>query len=142
MVKRKKWCGMRIIFALLLILFVSMIVWSAGVVFWSRHSGRGLRIAYVGIMFSVVVVASVMTFCYSYYTNANTRVCGFPVPIVVFQRSDPTSQWEDFVGPMTTWGYPVNLVLYTSFPSLIFLWLVHRRRKRNQYPRLSADSDL
>jgi hypothetical protein len=83
---------------------------------------------------TALVVASVaygMTFHYSYYPDPNTRICGWPVPIVVFQRDTPNAQWLDYVGPTVILGPPINLVLWlgTWFFLLWVLNIVLTRRR-------------
>ena len=73
------------------------------------------------------------TFNYTYYTNSNTRVHGWPIPTVVFQRDDAESPWLDFVGLTTVLAYPMNLILFLVVPSLTLLaWSRFKRSSDNQ----------
>ena len=80
-----------------------------------------MRFAYLALLFGAAIAAAWTTFQYDYFPNENTRICGWPVPMVVFQRENAGAHWDDFVGPMTVLGYPVNLAIFMLTPSLIFL---------------------
>jgi len=67
---------------------------------------------------------------FSYFHNPNTQVFGWPIPRVVFQRDTPTGPWLDYIGPTIVLAYPMNFVLFMFFPSVVFLVLALRRRKR------------
>lgn len=82
----------------------------------------------------MVLLSYLMTFHFVYMTNENTRVHGWPVPVVIFQRATPEGPWLDYVGATTMLGFPVNLVLLTG-AWFLFLWLVSLmlyRRQREQ----------
>jgi hypothetical protein len=74
-------------------------------------------------------VATIVTTGYfSYYSNPNTHVFGWPIPRVIFQRDTPDSPWLDYVGPTVALAYPMNFILYMFIPSVIFVLLSRRRR--------------
>jgi len=80
----------------------------------------------------VSVLAYALTFHYVYSPRENTRIHGWPVPYIIFQRSTPDGPWLDFVGPTTILGFPINLVLLLG-TWFFLLWIlnavVFRRRK-------------
>ena len=96
---------------------------------------RPFRLSYwvLGIIASVAAYGT--TFQYVYYANSNTRVEGWPVPIVVFQRQDADSPWADFVGPTTVLGYPINVALFMALPCIVLLGakLLRSRRKLSRH---------
>jgi hypothetical protein len=63
------------------------------------------------------------TFQYEFFLNENTRVQGWPVPIIIFQRDNADAPWLDFV------GYPLNFCIFMLIPSVVFLALVYRHRR-------------
>ena len=71
-----------------------------------------------------------MTFHFAYSADLNTRIHGFPIPVVVFQRPDAASEWADFVGPTVILGLPMNLVVYLFPISLAFLVVAGLKRWR------------
>jgi hypothetical protein len=95
-------------------------------------TSRFYRWMTLGAALVVATVACGMTFCYSCYPNPNTRICGWPVPIVVFQRDTPDGQWLDYVGPTVILVFPINLILWlgTWFFLLWVLNFVLTRRKK------------
>jgi hypothetical protein len=80
---------------------------------------------------TVGAVACVFTFYYTYCPNSNTRICGWPVPVVIFHRDAPGGQWLDYVGPTTVLAMPINLVLWLG-TWFLFLWILNKAliRKR------------
>ena len=80
---------------------------------------------------AMVLLSYVMTFHFVYTTNPNTRVHGWPVAVVIFQRDTPEGPWLDYVGAITWLGFPINLVLLTGVWFLL-LWLVNLLLYRRQ----------
>jgi hypothetical protein len=73
-----------------------------------------------------------MTFRYSYYSDPNTRIFGWPVPTVIFQRDPPDGPWLDYVGLGTVLAFPINLILWLGtwfFLLWVFNVILTRRRK-------------
>ena len=116
--------------ALLFLAFIAVVVvdaWAFYAVLFGESSGIRLRFAYL-ITFGICLVVGYWTsFRYEYFKNENTRFCGWPVPIVVFQRENPDAHWDDFVGPTTGLGYPMNVAIFMALPSVIFLRIVFWR---------------
>lgn len=83
---------------------------------------------------ALVIIAYMRTFHYEYYVNPDTRVHGWPVPVVVFQRRDATSPWLDFVGPTLILAYPMNLAFYSIGPVVALVAVRWIRRKRRHRP--------
>jgi len=114
--------------ALLLLAFLAIAavdVWaSIAVMFKPGWLGASFWIAAV----LALVAAIGMTGFFSYYSNPNTHVFGWPIPRLIFQRDTPTSPWLDFIGPTIVLAYPMNFILYMFIPSVVFI-LVSRRRK-------------
>lgn len=83
-----------------------------------------IRNIYLGFNILAGVVTFYTTFFYSFFRNSNTEIYGWPVPIVIFQRTDKDSPWLDFVGP-GLFSYPMNFILFSILPSLMFLIWIH-----------------
>ncbi|EMI52555.1 membrane protein [Rhodopirellula sallentina SM41] len=98
-----------------------------GLVAWAVHvaiTGRiptWSRLLYFAALTGSVIAAYFTTFHYTYLANANTRIHGWPVPTVVFQRDGLGKPWLDFVGPTVILAYPMNLVLFAFVPALMVL---------------------
>jgi hypothetical protein len=92
---------------------------------------RWLRIVDFVVSMGAAVAAYITTFQYEYFANANTRVCGWPVPYIVFQRDNADAPWLDFIGWTLAAAYPLNLLFYLFLPSVVMLvmhyWLRRRR---------------
>lgn len=87
-----------------------------------------LRIAYVAVLLVIAVVAARTTFWYEYFPDENTRIRGWPVPLVVFQRRSAEAPWLDYVGPTTLLGYPLNLAIFMVVPSALFMYWSNREK--------------
>jgi hypothetical protein len=115
----------------LIILFLAMVVidiWAAIRVMFRPGLAGWLGVSYwVGVILALVATVW-MTGFFSYYTNPNTHVFGWPIPRVIFQRDTPDSPWLDFIGPTIILAYPINLVVFLFVPSLICI-LLSRRQK-------------
>jgi hypothetical protein len=115
---------------------LAVVLWSATAVVINNTGGTAVRWAYIGVAIPVTIASYWMTFSYAYSPNENTRVCGWPIPIVVFQRDNADARWLDFVGPTVILGLPMNLVFFMFVPALAFLCIAHvrRGRKKKQLP--------
>ena len=74
----------------------------------SRRVGRG----YLFLTSLLFCTSTYFTCGFRYYSNANTRVHGWPVPGVIFQREDESAEWLDFINPFWPVTYLVNLTLF------------------------------
>ena len=114
--------------ALLLILCMLLVVVCAVVV--ACHSKRGRK----GVLVCVVVLAAASwfsTYHYSPFPNSNTKVIGWPVPVVVLQRANPDAPWLDFIGLTVILALPLNFLLFATPPALgVLLWAWRVRRKK------------
>jgi len=114
-----------------------MFLAACGLVAWATFAAVTGRIPIWACMLYLValtgsaIAAYDTTFHYTYLANANTRIHGWPVPTVVFQRDGPNEPWLDFVGPTVVLAYPMNVVLYAFIPALV-VWAVFRFCKRSQ----------
>ncbi len=133
---------------LLLSIFLAIVavdIWAVILVVVGRSVRRWFGFSYCVILLLAFIAAFLMTSLFSYYTNQNTHVFGWPVPRVVFQRDTPTSPWLDYIGPTIVLAYPMNFILYMFIPSVgviisILLW---RRRDRRQRPdRYRSQTDF
>src|SRR6266581_6844555 len=107
-------------------------LWAASAIFLGPRPKKWRWSSY-GLLALVALIASVlMTSHFSYYSNPNTHVFGWPIPLVIFQRDTPTSQWLDYVGPTVVLAYPLNFLLYMFFPSLAYLIVVWIRKRRKR----------
>jgi len=88
----------------------------------------------------VIGISYIYTFYYIYYPDTNTRVHGWPIPVVIFQRSAPGERWLDFVGWTTVFGFPLNLILFVG-TWLFILWILNiviiKMKKNNRQPEQS-----
>lgn len=117
--------------AVLLILFLAIVavdVWGAVAVMFRPGLGGWLGASYWLIVILALAAAIAMTGFFSYYSNPNTHIFGWPIPRVIFQRDTPDSPWLDYVGPTIVLAYPMNFVLFLFVPSVVFI-LLSRRRK-------------
>jgi len=110
---------------------VAIDVWAGIVVVFKCRNKVRLQSSYYATVFLTFLAAMLATLFISYYDNPNTRVFGWPIPRVVFQRETPTSPWLDYIGPTIVLAYPMNFVLYLLIPSVVFLILAHRCGRRS-----------
>lgn len=105
--------------------------------------GRNVRAwlsrSYLIVMALALVVAFLMTFFFSYYSNPNTHIFGWPIPRVIFQRDTPTSPWLDYVGPTILLAYPMNFILYMFIPSVLAIIFILAWRRRNRRHEILND---
>ena len=113
---------------LLFFALLAIVAWAAYVVVIACFMGRTVRGIYLLLVVATVVLAYRMTFHFAYSLDSNTRVHGFPIPVVIFQRIDSNSDWADFVGPTLIFGFPMNLIAYLFPLSLVFLVIAGLRR--------------
>jgi hypothetical protein len=122
------------LFALTFVAAFAVIVWSAVFVFRGL-AGTTARQIYIAVAIGIGATAYWSTFHYVYFWNANTRMHGWPVPYIIFQRDEADTRWDDFVGPTTVLALPMNFILFMFVPSLAFLGIAllklhHKRRTR------------
>ena len=94
-------------------------------------------IAAFGGAMAAAAAAYVTTFHYSYFPNENTRINGWSVLLIIFQRDSPEDQWLDFVGPTVFFALPMNFILYAFLPSLALL--IFARVVRSRAPNSRAE---
>lgn len=104
-------------------------LWAGCQMVFGRVASSQLRIAYVAVLLLTAGVAARTTFWYEYFPDENTRICGWPVPIVIFQRVSAEAPWLDYVGPTTLLGYPMNLAIFMFVPSALFVYWSNRERR-------------
>ncbi len=117
--------------ALLLILFLAVVaidIWAAIAVMLRPGLTGWLGGSYWLFVILALVATVGMTGFFSYYSNPNTRIFGWPIPQVIFQRDTPDSPWLDYVGPTVILAYPMNFILYLFLPSVVFIILARRRQ--------------
>ena len=115
---------------LLFFLLLATVVSAAYLVVVECYTGTTARRIYLILVAACAILAYRMTFHFAYSPDSNTRIHGFPIPVVVFQRQDAASEWADFVGPTVILGLPMNLVVYLFPISLIFLVVAGLKRWR------------
>ncbi len=121
-------------FALLLLVFLAIVavdIWAAVAVMWRPGLGGWLRVSYWLVIVLALAGTIVMTGYFSYYADSNTRVFGWPIPRVIFQRDTPDAPWLDYIGPTIVLAYPLNFLLYIFFPSMVAVLLSRKRKYRN-----------
>jgi len=82
---------------------------------------RLLKNAYFVTLILSVFAAVYTTFFVEYNLDENTRVFGWPIMTVIFQRKSVNDPWLDFVGPTTILAYPMNVALFLFIPSIVVL---------------------
>jgi len=131
------------LFALIPLVFLA----AFGLVVWATYAAivgpipTWARLLFSAALTCSVVAAYLTTFHYAYLANANTRVHGWPVPTVIFQRDGPGEPWLDFVGPTVVLAYPMNLVLFAIVPALTVL-AVSRFHKPSPTPSTEATTTV
>lgn len=120
------------------------ILWSAYVVVSAARLGSIGRYAFITIGLAIAVVAYFTTYEYDYFPNKNTHIHGWPVPVVIFQRVDENSHWDDFVGPTTLLGLPMNFIIFMLGPAVALLaiaclrtWQANRSSRLTREPVVS-----
>ena len=124
--------------AVVLFVFLAIVVvevWAGFLVFVQRDHRNWLGISYLLVVLLAFIATIITTAFYSYYANPNTRVFGWPIPRVVFQRDTPTSPWFDYVGPTIVLAYPINFVVYMVIPSVTAIVLILRYRRQDRKRR-------
>ncbi len=130
---------MAILFILFVFLAIAAVdIWALILVFVQRSHRKWLSISYFLVVLLAFIATIVTTAFYSYYSNPNTRVFGWPIPRVVFQRDTPASPWLDYVGPTIVLAYPINFVLYMFIPSVAAIVLILRCRGYGRKQRPDA----
>jgi hypothetical protein len=114
-----------------LLVAIAVDLWAVAVVV-RRSTGKRLPYAYLTVLATAAVAAYLTTFQCQYFLNENTRVHGWPVPVVIFQRENAEAPWLDFVGPTTVLGYPLNLAVFMLAPSVVILGLVYQQVLRGR----------
>jgi len=120
---------MAILLLIVFLLMVAVDVWAAIAAMFQHRLSGWLRSSYFVIALLAFVAAFLVTSFFSYYSNPNTHIFGWPIPRVVFQRDTPTSPWLDYVGPTIVLAYPMNFVVYMFVPSVFFIILAMRQRR-------------
>ena len=119
---------MFLLFAFLAIMAID--AWAAIAVGFRRSGGGRLCFSYFVVVMLTCVATYLMTSLYSHYANPNTRIFGWPIPRIVFQRQNPESPWLDYFGPTILLAYPMNFVLYMFIPSVVFILVVRYRHRK------------
>ena len=119
---------------LLFILFLAMIAVDilAAVFVLKYRVRRFMRTSYLITVFLVFLATMLETYFFSYYENPNTRIYGWPIPSVVFQRDSSSAPWKDYIGPTIVLAYPMNFAIYMSIPSVVFIILTRRRQSHEE----------
>ena len=111
------------------VLAIALVARAAGVVMIGRVA-KWVRVLYFAFVVATAIAAYFTTFRYTYYYNPNTRVHGWPIPFVVFQRDSAADPWLDFVGITSVLAYPMNLLLFNLLPSIAVLVLLRRAQPK------------
>lgn len=118
---------------LLIVGFLAGAVIVAVTVIVAINGGGGrLRVGFLAVAVAFSVTAYWSTFHYVRTVNSNTRIHGWPIPYIAFQREDAESPWLDFVGPISVFAYPMNLTLFMLTPSLVFLVFAFVKFRRDE----------
>ena len=92
---------------------------------FSRESSlpRFFKFSMILLSLPAAIGSYFSTFRYQYFSNPNTQVFGWPIPMVIWQRDTPQSPWLDFVGPTLILAYPLNLFVFYGL-ALLLLWSI------------------
>jgi len=74
-----------------------------------------------GVLLSAVA-SYLLTYRYVYMTDIQTRVHGWPIPLIIWQQ-DETGRWLDYVGITVIIAWPLNFIIVMIAFSLI--WLIY-----------------
>ena len=94
---------MAILFLSIFLAIMAVDIWAAILVVVGRSVRKWLSRSYFLVVVLAFIAAFLITSFFSYYSNSNTHIFGWPIPRVIFQRDTPTSPWLDYVGP-TSWA--------------------------------------
>lgn len=114
--------------------FIIALCYSIYRILISPEAKGWLRVVFVGLLLLSGGAAYWLTYKYQYFPNGNTRVYGWPIPWIVFQRHSPNDPFLDFVGPTYLLALPMNFLLFTlpiSLTFLILLWVFPALRMQN-----------
>jgi hypothetical protein len=104
-----------------------------GLELWAAHTaivtGGRLRFSYFSLLAFAMLAAVWCTFGFEYRSNENTRIQGWPVPVIVLQRDGPDAPWLDFVGPTTILALPMNFIAFMLVPSVLALIVANWRKR-------------
>lgn len=101
--------------------------WAIVDVGFVQRGGRKWGFALLAIAMLALVAAWWSTFRYVYFADANTRLHGWPVPCIVFQRDTTDGPWRDYVGPTVLFALPMNFSLYFLPFAIVFLAVAYVR---------------
>lgn len=91
-------------------------------------AGRTAGWVFGFLLLAAAAGAGWLTFGYEYYSDADTRVVGWPLPSVIFHRREPDGPWLDYVGWTTLFGWPLHFLAVMFVPSLAVLAMIRRRQ--------------
>lgn len=124
---------MELLLALLLLLGTAALeIWTATKLLNTANRANKFTAWYRWTIGLTLALAIATTLLISYHPNPNTRVYGWPVPRVIWQRENATTPWLDYIGPTIVLAYPINFLLFMLPPSVIFLLLTRRCRQQPQ----------
>lgn len=129
-----------LLIACLLVLVVEVWAWIA--VFVSPRLPGWWRAVYLLCLAAAGLAAWRVTSSYTYYGGRNTRLVGWPIPRVIFQRRSADAPWEDFVGATVVLAYPMSFAAYIAVPSLLFLVGPARKARKAADPPRSGGQPL
>jgi hypothetical protein len=130
--------------ALIILGFVAalaIIAWTAMIVLIDGRAGSLGRVIYILMTAVITVLAFWSTFWIVYFSGPNTRIEGWPVPTIIFQRDDANSPWLDYIGPTLLLGLPMNWILFMFVPSLAFLGISYLPFRRDNDMLAAPQSD-
>jgi hypothetical protein len=121
---------MAVLVILFFLLAATVTLWAMIFIFASRRLNRLMRVSYVIGTLAIATAAFFTTFYYGYYSDPNTCVFGWPIPMVVEQRTNATSPWLDFAGPTVVLAYPMNFLIFLFLPSILVLVQAGLQKRR------------
>lgn len=99
-----------------ILLLASMFAAYANIRKYRTGAIKNKKIFWVLNIVGLALAAASMFMIWPYDTN--TKIVGFPFPAAVFQRESETSQWQDYVGPMTSVFVCLNALFWLLIPHL------------------------
>jgi len=107
---------------IILIVFLAVTIFCLYCIF--KNPKTSLMFRWTTILSSLAVsgFAYLYTFNFVYSLNSNTRIHGWPVPLVILQRDAPGEPWLDYIGNTLFFGFPINLLIFLG-SWLLIIWI-------------------
>ena len=123
------------IFLIFILAIVPIVTIAAAIIVVRKLVSKRVRLFYWSFALVSGITSFYLSYKYIYFINPNTRVHGWPIPTVIFQRHDESSNWLDFVGWGVYLAYPLNLIICLFLPSFLVIGVkVYSNRNSSNLP--------